>query len=210
MNQLQTRVNRVRTQLQSYRYEAESLERRLKALKAKQNALKAEHSIVEEAISLASKCLEENSELVEKVESIVTTALQDVFGSTYKFVLEKVFTKQGNLKGVRARISSNGVLGDPLDCFGAGVQAVCSLALRVAFVLLSDTENLLILDEPLSNLSPKLWPRLSSFLGEVSDKTGLQIIMVTHSDEPVGTLWEVSKVREGKEVYSVVTKVGES
>jgi DNA repair exonuclease SbcCD ATPase subunit len=44
-------------------------------------------------------------------------------------------------------------------------------------------ENILILDETFAHVSDEYLPALGEFLREIVDKTGVQIIMVTHQSQ---------------------------
>jgi DNA repair exonuclease SbcCD ATPase subunit len=166
------------------------------------NNLDYQIQVTKEAVDLAVKCLEDHSKNISYIESIVTTALQAVFGKDYKFFFERVLSKEGVLRGIRAKVRIGDFESELTDSFGAGVQAVASLFLRIAAVLLSGLPRVLIMDEPLVNLSPKVWLKLAPFLEQICENSGLQIIMVTHVDAPIGTVWRVVKNGDKSEVYA--------
>ena len=79
----------------------------------------------------------------------------------------------------------DGIKVDPLTASGGGAVDIASFALRVASwsMQLKRSRPILLLDEPFRYVSADLLPKASAMLKEVSVKLGLQIIMVTHSEE---------------------------
>jgi len=59
---------------------------------------------------------------------------------------------------------------------------VTSFALRVAFWALKKNRPIMVLDEPFPNVSPDLQYKVSEMVKFVSEKLGLQIIMVSHAE----------------------------
>lgn len=64
---------------------------------------------------------------------------------------------------------------------GGGLGDIISTGLRFASWSLGNTQNVLCLDESLKYLSSDLQERAGEILKEVSEKLGLQILLVTHS-----------------------------
>jgi DNA repair exonuclease SbcCD ATPase subunit len=150
---------------------------------------------LENAILLAKACLEDFLKRRIYIEDLVSKALTSVFGVEYKFLLELQYDSEDIIKGIKPRLSvQGGEFDDPLDSFGGGVQAVTSLCFRIAILLLnSQTAELLVMDEPLANLSASLQPTIQAFIEETCRVTGLQLIMVTHQDEPFGKVYKIEK-----------------
>jgi DNA repair exonuclease SbcCD ATPase subunit len=99
---------------------------------------------------------------------------------------------------------------DPLDADGGGLVQVAAFALRVAVWTLGTTRNSIVLDEPFVALSDNLQPLAAEVIKELSDKLGLQFIMVTHRKELTGIadrIFEVSRKRVG-EYWQSEVKVG--
>lgn len=99
---------------------------------------------------------------------------------------------------------------DPLDADGGGLVQVAAFALRVAVWTLGTTRNSIVLDEPFVALSDNLQPLAAEVIKELSDKLGLQFIMVTHRKELTGIadrIFEVNRKRVG-EYWQSEVKVG--
>lgn len=166
----------------------------------------------EEAISLAKKCLESSIKQKSYIEDIVSAGLSEVFGVKYVFNLETVVAPDGTIKGLKPRLKEqDGEFDDPIASFGASSAAIVSFCMRIAILLLSSgTAKVLILDEPLANVSSSLQDRFKLFVENVCSTTGLQIIMITHMDQPFGKVYEVYKeTRKGKSTSKVRLVVNE-
>lgn len=84
---------------------------------------------------------------------------------------------------MRFAIEKDGVEGDPVESYGGGAVLVVSLILRLSVMARLNMVNLLLLDESLSGLANYYVPWAGSFLRQLSEQTGVNILMVTHNDE---------------------------
>jgi DNA repair exonuclease SbcCD ATPase subunit len=149
------------------------------------------------------------SALYSLVESIVNAGLEAVFPDAgLRFELE--VSQKANRTSVAPRLTSRMKDGEEwvevttsiLDARGGGVAAVTSFLLRVAVLMLKDSpegsrRRLLMLDETFGQLSRDHLRDMGIFIRDLVDKAGLQIILVTHSDEIAelaDTVYQVSLV----------------
>ena len=184
----------LKTRLDKQNHLLEFREKQAKDLELKISNLKKELIVFEDANSLAKKCLEGALAHKTYIEEVISSGLSEVFDSKFVFILEPVIDN-GISKGLKPRIKEgNGEFDDRLQSFGASSAAICSVCFRICLLLLSSgTEKVLIMDEPLANISPKLQNRFRAFIEAICSKTGLQLVMVTHLDEPFGTVYEIKK-----------------
>jgi len=117
------------------------------------------------------------------ISDITSLALEAVFDDPYTLAVEFVQRRnktECDLYFVRKEEKVN-----PLDASGGGAVDVASFALRIASWSMNHphSHNTIILDEPLRFLSADLQERASQMIKELSDKLGLQFIIVTH--EPI-------------------------
>lgn len=117
-----------------------------------------------------------------RLTAISTTALQVVFPDKDLDFSLTFETKRGRTEAV-LEVGENGIYIDPMEGHGGGVVDVLSFALRCAFWSIAGSRPVMILDEPLRFLSRDLMPNAADMLKMVSDKLGLQIIMVSHIQE---------------------------
>ena len=183
----------------------------LQILQKKKSTVDAELPPKQEAVSLAKKCLERSLEQKKYIEQIISSGLTEVFGLPYIFVLETVYGADNAIKGLKPRLQEDGgELDDPLNSFGAAAQSIASVCFRIAILLLSSgTAKILIMDEPLANVSPSLQDRFRVFIEKICNETGLQMILITHTPEPFGRVWEVIKEKKKKKRISKIVEITE-
>ena len=135
------------------------------------------------------------------VEELVTSAIQSVFPDRdYRFIME--FVIQNNRPQINLMVQE----GDkdpylPKEEQGGGLLDIISFALRVVLWSLTSprTRNVLIMDEPF-RWTGNLTEKAASMMKEISDKLGLQIIMVTHDERLMETAdrsWLCKKEKSG-------------
>jgi DNA repair exonuclease SbcCD ATPase subunit len=80
-------------------------------------------------------------------------------------------------------IEEDGVEGDPMSSFGGGAVVIASFILRLAVMARMNMGNLLLLDESMFALANKYVPAAAEFMRQLAERTGINILMVTHNDE---------------------------
>lgn len=137
----------------------------------------------------------------DKIEHLVTQGLQTIFSDSMSFHIEqetKGSTQVTDLI-VRTTLPSGECFDTPaIGSRGGGVVSVISFLLRLIMVLLSDEMKknpILILDEPFAALSKNLAPDMATFIREIVDRTGVQILMVTHEESFVDVADKAYKVK---------------
>lgn len=124
---------------------------------------------------------------VSNISDVVSSALEAVFGeNSYKFSVE--FVQRRGKTEVDMYFIRDGEKIDPLSSSGGGAVDVASFALRVAVwsILVNSNRkisNTIILDEPFRFLSRELQPLAGNMLKMLSDKLGIQFIIVTHNQD---------------------------
>ncbi len=84
---------------------------------------------------------------------------------------------------VRSHLDGQTVDTPVMDARGGGLAAIIGFLLRLVVLLLSHgKDSVLFLDETFAHLSADFEQRLAEFLRDLVDQTGVQVIMVTHSD----------------------------
>ena len=121
------------------------------------------------------------TQLAERIEKIVSSALAAVFPDPYTFKIE--FVKKRNSTECNLLFEKNGKTRSPLSACGFGAADIASLALRVAYWKLDENaRNCLILDEPTRYLSLDKHESASMMISQLSKMPGgLQFLIVTHS-----------------------------
>ena len=128
---------------------------------------------------------EERLDVKEKVETLITSCLQEVFDDSYS--IEFDYGVKGSRTSVdiylKRKCKDGLVVKRKIDGFGGGVADTISLPLKL-IVLMNDKDytKILFADEPGKHLDIEKVPKLGRFLKNISDKLGIQIIMSSHHD----------------------------
>ncbi|MBS7530848.1 ATP-binding protein [Hazenella sp. IB182353] len=121
----------------------------------------------------------------QQLETLVTNALQYVFGPTFGFVIE-LKSHSGNPTAefyVTTTYDEEIIQNKPQDARGGGIVDIISLALRVALIetVRPRPEGPIILDEPGKHISEDYILPMIEFLKSIGETFNRQIIMVTHN-----------------------------
>jgi DNA repair exonuclease SbcCD ATPase subunit len=148
--------------------------------------------------------LETQKSLQFHIEDITSLALEAVFDNPYK--LEVDFVQRRNKTECDLYFVRDGERVDPLTASGGGAVDVAAFALRIASWSMAQphSRNTIILDEPLRFLSVDLQEKASTMIKEVSDKLGIQMILVTHNDTLASFADRVFNVSIKKGVSKVI------
>lgn len=116
------------------------------------------------------------------ISDITTLALDAVFDDPYELVVE--FVQRRNKTECDLYFERDSMRADPLSASGGGAVDVAAFALRIAAWSMQTprTRNTIILDEPMRFLSVDLQERASQMIKELSDRLGLQFIIITHEE----------------------------
>lgn len=119
---------------------------------------------------------------VNSISQLATTGLRHVLGDQeLSFHIRQ--DPQKNRLSMRFVVEEDGNEGDPLASFGGGAAVVISLVLRLAVMARMNMGNLLLLDESMAALWNGYVPSCAEFMRQLSEQTGINILMVTHNPE---------------------------
>ncbi len=167
--------------------------------------LDEENKLVEEAnlvIQTAARLTQE--QLQHRISDTVTLALAAVFPDPYEFKVE--FVERRSSTECDLFFTRRGEDMKPLEDSGFGAADVASFALRFSCWRDSGSRPVLIFDEPFRQLSVKYREPAARMVKMLSEKLGIQIIMVTHIQElqlAADKVFEVSCSNDIAEVREV-------
>lgn len=193
-------ISYLRNKLEQQKGKKEEVQNSVKVLRRK---LKSEKSYLENLEKAASIIrivgLETQQQLQFHISDITSLAMGGIFPDPYKVQLEFV-EKRGKTE-CDILFDRNGNQVKPLDAVGGGAVDVASFALRIASwsMAMRKTRNVILLDEPMRFLSSAYQENASEMIKEVSQKLGIQFIIVTHNPvltENADKVFEVS-IRKG-------------
>ena len=138
------------------------------------------------------------------IQDIVQHALDAIFGDTYKFLVE--FTVSRGRTEARLLVEKGGnVMDDLMEDEGGTLVQIVAMALRIAVWTLAPTDNVLIFDEPGNQVSAQYKPVFAEIIRGLSQRLGVQILMVSHDDTYIATADRVFTVTQGADGRSQVT-----
>jgi hypothetical protein len=120
-----------------------------------------------------------------QLEELVTRGLQVIFGTELSFhVIQSVKANQAVTEFViRSQYGELTIDTPVMDSRGGGMAAVTGYMIRLVVLLLTPrARRVLFLDETFGFVSREFEVRLAEFLAEVSERAGVQQVLVTHSD----------------------------
>ena len=134
------------------------------------------------------------------ISDITSLALEAVFPNPYELQVE--FVQRRNKTECDLYFTRDGNQVDPITGSGVGAIDVAAFALRIASWSMTQprTRNTIILDEPFRFLSENYQEQASIMLKEISQRLGIQFIIVTHEEvltTAADKVFEVS-IRKGK------------
>ena len=114
------------------------------------------------------------------ISDITSLALEAVFPNPYELTVD--FVPRRNKTECDLMFYRDGNKIDPFDASGGGAVDVAAFALRIASWSMEQpkSRNVIILDEPLKHLSTDYQEKASTMIKQISEKLGIQFIIVTH------------------------------
>ena len=146
----------------------------------KEEAIAKQTDIKKALIVIQEVATNTQTQLKNKIVSLVNMALRAVFEAPPVFAMELVSKR--NRTECELSLQEGKYSSSPEEAAGGGVLDVVSFALRVVMWTFTSSENTLILDEPFKYLSADRAEKASAMLAEISRRLNLQIIMVSHQD----------------------------
>lgn len=180
----------------------EALKERIRKAQAYRSVLKAQASKLEleeaearrkadlyqRCSEICKKWLEDSLEKnVTSMADLATMGLRHVVKDqdlTFRIVQEAKYNRMA-MRFILEEKSADGsvVEGDPLNSYGGGAAAVISLVLRLAVMSRMKMGNLLLLDESMVWVSAAYVSNAAAFMRHLAERTGVNILMVTHNPE---------------------------
>jgi hypothetical protein len=142
-------------------------------------------------ILIAQQSLEET---IQYIQNTVTLALQSVFGEDYSALIK---LEQKRHQQEVYFILKKGELELELrqDVTAVGEIDVFTYGLRLAFFALEDNcLPIMLMDEPLKNLSKDYLPQMGEVLKQMTDSLEMQQIIITHEDGLIETADKIIRI----------------
>lgn len=121
---------------------------------------------------------------IDSMAELATMALRHIMYDqelTFRIKQEPKYNRI-SIKFVLEEESPKGIVeGNPLDSYGGSAAVIISLVLRLAIMSRMGMGNLLLLDESMFAVSAQYVPKAAAFMRQLSEETGINILMVTHN-----------------------------
>lgn len=186
-----------KTELKIHKQTEQEGIRKLSKLENEYDILQKSREVFQKAATLTQ------NHLATHLSTIVTKALQTVFYE--KDVHFKVeFVERRNVSECDMWIEENGHRYSLLESRGFGMTDIVSFALRVAYILLHHSDNVLIIDEPCRNLSRDKHEGTSEMIKELSKELEIQFIICTHSEDMIAYADRAFYVKQNAGVSNII------
>lgn len=177
-------VKSLRSKVDSLRGQQKQVAKNLKESEERLDIYKSDlynHEKAREVIKEAA--LKTQEALAFHISDITSLALQAVFPEPYS--LDVQFVQRRNKTECDLFFKRDDAEMDPMLASGGGPVDVASFALRVASWSMQNpsSRSIIVLDEPMRFLSTDLQPKASEMIKELSEKLGIQFIIITHEEE---------------------------
>lgn len=173
--------------------------------------LEKETLIIEEGQKIVQDvALATQNQLKLSVEPIIASALDIVYrDEAYGFQID--FEVKRNKTEASLYFTRDGRKYSPLASSGFGVVDVAAFALRLALWNISKpvSRGVFVLDEPFKHVSENLQESVMEMVSTLSEKLGIQVIMITHNKESdvIEHSDKVFRVHRGSDYISSVKVV---
>ncbi len=177
MRELRDKVARLRMRKQI-------LEEREKELTVAIKSQTMELHVLEQAQTTIQQVAQSTQAQLEyHINELASLALKSIFDQPYELKVDFV-VKRGKTEA-EVYFVKDGVRMSPSNDSGGGAVDVAAFALRLSLWSLQNpkSRNTIILDEPFRFLSKDLHPKVGDLLKQVSERLGIQLIIVTHEKE---------------------------
>lgn len=161
----------------------EQLEKEINSLKASLRSKNIQQKRLEKAHEIIKLVGAKTQEQLQfHISDITSLALISVFDEPYNFILD--FVDRRGKTECDIFFERDGAFMKPINSSGGGAVDIAAFALRIASWSMKNprTNNVMILDEPFRYLSKDRQEAASQMVKELSDKLGIQFIIVTHED----------------------------
>lgn len=206
---LQRRARAARSQLDKIDGEVSALQRDETSLRHEIETLTLDSDTLEKANALLLSVSEDKQEQTQdQIERLVTRGLQLVFDSSLTFhIVASIRGKSSVIDFVVRTTYDAQIVETPvMDSRGGGLAAVVGFLLRFVVIMLSRgprSSNLIVLDETFAHVSEEYLAPMGQFLKEMVEKSGMQVIMVTHQPqfmEYADKIYKFSSIRGATKV----------
>ncbi len=180
---LQSRLSALKAGIQKVQTYRNIIRAQTESDEAKSKSLKYKADLYQRCAEVFKKWLEDSLQNnVGSMADLTTSALRHIIHNQDLSFHIRQDPRLSRLN-MKFTVEEDGNEGDPIDNHGGGAAMIASLILRLSVMTRLRMANLLVLDEPLSGLSKIYLPAAGAFIRRLAEETGVNILMVTHTEE---------------------------
>lgn len=188
LTEVQSRVDRIEGRRDALLDHKKNLEEEVQGLKDEQALLTKTSAVLKHLLDIMVK------DEISKMAGLITYGLKTIFDDQDLSFLP-VITKKGEKIHIELK-TQNGEVEGEFGSFGGSVAVIESFLLRVLTVLKMKLARLMLLDETFGAVGSEYIPNTSKLISELSEKLGLDVLLVTHKKDFQQYAKHVYRVKE--------------
>lgn len=197
VQELQSRVDKIDGFYTALKTNKADLESQLISIKDEIELLTKTSAVIKHLLDIMVK------DEIGRMAGLVTYGLKAIFDDqNLSFV--PVITKKNDKVNIEFRTENNGVSGD-FGSFGGSVAVIESFLLRLLCMLKLKLARFMVLDETFAAVGEEYIQNTSKLVNELSKKTGLDVLLVTHQKEFQNSAQHIYRVKEAPEGLKIET-----
>lgn len=199
LNSIKSRIDRIDGFYQALKSQEKSLSEEIAKLKTNVDLLTKASLVIKHLLDVMVK------DEINKMADLVTYGLKTIFDDQ-NLAFKPVLSKKNDRICIDFKTVVDNVDSD-FGTYGGSVAVIESFLLRVICMLKMNLARLILLDETFASVGYEYIPNTSRLVGELSNKLGLDVLLVTHQvqfkdfankvyrlrDTPNGVLMEKEK-----------------
>lgn len=167
---MRKKLNKILNRLEDLETEVEEIENDIEISSSEIEQSEKAHQIMQKAAKMSQ------DHLAAHLSGIVTQAIQAVIEKPYEFVCE--FVERRGSTEADLYLIKGGEYFDILGSTGGGLADVCSFSLKIAYLLLSNVDRVLVIDEVSRHInSARQRENFAEVLARLSKEFEIQLII---------------------------------
>lgn len=141
---------------------------------------------------------EESGKFIKRLNEILDFGVKTIFDDCdYSIEIRVSENSKATIHLVYDDDDGNKLSPDIQIC-GGGIRTVVGVLMQIFFIFHYKTEPILFVDEGFSQVSSQYLPNLFSLIGEMCEKNGLKVLLVTHDERMIPYATKRYEIQNGK------------
>ena len=175
LSTIQSRIDRIDGFYQALKSQEKSIAQDIVDLKTKVDLYVKASLVIKHLLDVMVK------DEINKMAGLVTYGLKTIFDDQ-DLAFKPILSKKNDRIYIDFKTINNGVEAD-FGTYGGSVAVIESFLLRVICMLKMNLARLILLDETFAAVGSEYIQNTSRLVGELSNKLGLDVLLVTHQPE---------------------------